>query len=71
VNVVAVGTGAELAGFALAGVRIVHAAAPDDVVDVWRSLDPDVGLVILSPDAATALETLREDRPDTLIAVLP
>ena len=65
------GTGAELAGFALAGVRIVHAATPDDVVDAWRSLDPDVGLVIVSPNAATALETRRADRPDTLIAILP
>jgi vacuolar-type H+-ATPase subunit F/Vma7 len=69
-NVVAIGLGAELAGFALAGVRIIPASSDPEVVRAWTSLE-DVGLVILSAEASTALEPVRADRPEILTAVVP
>ena len=68
-NTVALGSEPELAGFVLAGVRLVHVGA--DAVRAWRALDDDVGLVILSPSVAAALEAVRDERPDLLTAVLP
>ncbi len=69
-KVVAIGRGAELAGFALAGVRIIPASSSADVVAAWTSLE-DVGLVILSAGASTALGPARLDRPEILTAVTP
>ncbi len=69
-NVVAIGRGAELAGFALAGVRIIPASSAADVVSAWTTLD-EVGLVILSAEASTALGPARLDRPEILTAVVP
>jgi vacuolar-type H+-ATPase subunit F/Vma7 len=70
-NAVALGSERELAAFVLAGVRLVHVDAEDEAVRAWRSLDDDVGLVILSSSSAAALEGVRNERPDLLTAVLP
>jgi vacuolar-type H+-ATPase subunit F/Vma7 len=69
-NVVAIGRGVELAGFALVGVRIIPASSDSEVVRAWTSLE-DVGLVILSVGASIALEPVRADRPEILTAVVP
>jgi vacuolar-type H+-ATPase subunit F/Vma7 len=54
-GVAAIGEGSRIRGFALAGVTVV--AAPDETAAraAWEALDPDVGLVILTPEAARAL----------------
>lgn len=70
-TVAAIGSTHELEGFALAGVPVHRAATQDDVVRAWACLDPDVGLVILSPDAADVLASRLDERPDTLVAVMP
>ncbi len=69
-TVVALGDARELQGFALAGARVV-AASGDEVLDAWRRLDDEVGLVILSGDAAERLDGVLAERPDVLTAVVP
>lgn len=70
-TVVALGETHELVGFALAGARVVHAADAAALVAAWAALDADVGLAILSPLAATALDAVLDDRPDVLTVVMP
>jgi vacuolar-type H+-ATPase subunit F/Vma7 len=70
-TVLALGENDELEGFALAGVQVVLTTTATDVLDAWRGLDPDVGLVILSAAAARTLRAHLVERPDVLTAVLP
>ena len=70
-TVVALGATHELGGFVLAGATIVRAGTPADATAAWRSLDDDVGLVILSPVAASWLGEVVDERPDVLTAVMP
>ena len=70
-TVVALGSCDDLDGFALAGARVVVATTDGAITEAWRGLDRDVGLVILSPDAARILAALLDDRPDVLTVVMP
>ena len=70
-TVVALGETHELAGFVLAGVRVVPTTDDADIVRAWRALDDEVGLVILSPESAVALRAELGRRPDVLTAVMP
>lgn len=70
-TVVAIGETHEIEGFALAGVKVIDAATNATILDAWRKLDDDVGLVILSPMAAETLGRMLPDRPDTLTVVMP
>jgi vacuolar-type H+-ATPase subunit F/Vma7 len=73
--VVALGEAARVAGFALAGARVVPAETPDDVRAAWPALvDTDVAVVVLSPRAAAALGATLDEPPRPglpLTAVLP
>ncbi len=69
-RVVAIGSSTELAGYALAGVEVVAAIGPDAVRTAWAELDPDVALVLLTPDARRELPD-RLERTDVLWTVLP
>ena len=69
--VVAIGEKHRVEGFVLAGVRVFPAEDPDEVRRVFADLDHDVGLIILTPAAASALEAEGVDRPRLLRAVLP
>lgn len=68
---VALGRDHRLVGFALAGVRVVNAASEDEIARAWEHLGDDVGLVILSADAADTLRPRFTDRPDILTVELP
>ena len=70
-TVLALGDGHELDGFVLAGARVRRTSDPEEVRAAWRELGEDVGLVILSAEAAELLEEELDDRPDVLTAVLP
>jgi len=70
-TVVAVGRDHRLVGFVLAGVRVVDAATEAEIERAWDDLDDDVGLVILSADAADALRPNLAARPDVLTVELP
>lgn len=69
-RVVALGPEPELAGFALAGVRVVAVTA-DEVRAAWRHLGEEVGLVLLSAETADVLADVLHERPTTLTAVTP
>lgn len=70
-TVVALGRDHRLIGFVLAGARVVDAATEAEVERAWDDLDDDVGLVILSADAADVLRPSFANRPDVLTVELP
>jgi vacuolar-type H+-ATPase subunit F/Vma7 len=70
-TVLALGDAHELDGFALVGARVVRASTPQEVAAAWRDLEPDVGLVVLTAEAAQTLRDELDRRPDVLTAVLP
>lgn len=70
-TVVALGDSEALEGFALAGVRVVPACSPEEILDEWNRLGPDVGLVVISRTAARVLEHVMAERPEVLTAVVP
>jgi vacuolar-type H+-ATPase subunit F/Vma7 len=51
-RVAAIGEQIHVEGFALAGAVACPAENPDEVLAAWRSLPPDVAVVILTPSAA-------------------
>ncbi|RLE20889.1 MAG: hypothetical protein DRJ50_10030 [Actinobacteria bacterium] len=70
-TVVALGSSHELEGFALAGVTVIEAKTDTELIDAWRCLDSDVGLVIFSAPAELALQQFLDERPDVLTAAMP
>ena len=70
-TVVALGADDRMDGFALAGASVIAASTDDEIRAAWDRLASDVGLVILSADAARILEPVLDDRSDVLTAVLP
>ena len=70
-TVVALGRDHRLVGFVLAGVRVIDAATDAEIERAWDDLDDDVGLVILSADAADRLQPNLANRPDVLTVELP
>jgi vacuolar-type H+-ATPase subunit F/Vma7 len=69
--VVALGEHARLAGYALAGVRLVDAVGPPAVLRAWALLGEDVALVLLTPAAAEAVAGRTETPGAPLSVVLP
>jgi vacuolar-type H+-ATPase subunit F/Vma7 len=68
-GVAAIGTQAEVGGFALAGVRIYGADDDAQARAAWRSLPGTVAVVLLTEVAAGALEQerMRTDAPLTVV----
>jgi vacuolar-type H+-ATPase subunit F/Vma7 len=58
-------------GFAMAGVEAFAADTDDDLSAAWQSLPSDLAVLILTPQAATALAERLHERRDLLVAVLP
>jgi len=70
-TVAAIGARVRVRGFALAGARVLAAEQPDEVRDAWRSLPEEVGLVLLTPEAAQVLaDDLGSERTWPLVAVM-
>lgn len=69
--VAAVGERARVAGFALAGVTVLAAEQPDEVLRAWADLPAGTALVIVTPAAARALGPQRLDAGRPLTVVLP
>lgn len=55
-TVAVIGEDVLIQGYGLAGARVLAAEEADAVRAAWRSLTPDVGVVILTPAAASALD---------------
>jgi vacuolar-type H+-ATPase subunit F/Vma7 len=70
-TVAAIGAPTLIRGFAMAGARVLPAEQPADVRDAWRSLPDEVGLVVLTAQAAQALaDELQSVRLWPLVAVM-
>jgi vacuolar-type H+-ATPase subunit F/Vma7 len=54
-RVVAIGSAVELGGYALAGVEVVDAPAPELVRQAWADASSTASLVLLTADARAAL----------------
>ena len=70
-GVAAIGRPSEVAGFALAGVLVRAARTEAEARAEWESLPDDVGVVILTEDAARALEEERARPRSPLTVVMP
>ena len=70
-SIAAIGNDHDLVGFALAGVDVKRATSDAQIDAAWEGLEPDVGLVILSPRAAERLSEALRQRPHLLSVVLP
>jgi vacuolar-type H+-ATPase subunit F/Vma7 len=68
---VAIGDERRLAGYTLAGVVVQPAASPAESEAAWATLDDDTGLLVLTPEAKSALEPLLAERDDLVWVVLP
>jgi vacuolar-type H+-ATPase subunit F/Vma7 len=68
---VAIGSDLRLAGYALAGVDVVHAADAGTVTRLLEGLESDVGLVILDKDPDAAVLAVLRRRPGTVWCSLP
>jgi vacuolar-type H+-ATPase subunit F/Vma7 len=67
-TVAALGEWALVRGYALAGVTVLAAEDADAVRAAWRTLEPDVEVVILTPAAAAALGgVIARERPMTVV----
>ena len=70
--VAAIGAHVLVRGFALTGTLVLPAEQPREVREAWRSLPNEVGLVVLTAEAARVLaEELRPERTWPLVAVMP
>jgi vacuolar-type H+-ATPase subunit F/Vma7 len=68
VRVAVLGERIRVQGFGLVGALVVVAEDPGSVRDGWRTLPDDVGVVILTPAAAAALDGATDGR---FTAVMP
>ena len=70
-QVAAIGSAADTAGFALAGVRVVPAATATGTREAWDELRAEVAVVLLTPQAAAELGDVRFSPGSPLSVVLP
>jgi len=70
-RIAALGGRNRIQGLALAGVVPLPAATVDEALVAWRGLPSDVGVLILTPQAAEALADHLDERRDLLVTVLP
>jgi vacuolar-type H+-ATPase subunit F/Vma7 len=69
--IVALGEAPRVRGFALGGATVVVADGAAELTSAWQSLEPGVGLVLLTAAAARALAPHLEERPHVLTVVMP
>jgi vacuolar-type H+-ATPase subunit F/Vma7 len=70
-TVAAIGSARRIAGFALAGVDVHVAEDAEAAHSECDGLGRDVGLLILTPDAAAALEARLSEREGLVWVTLP
>ena len=70
-RVVVIGEPLRVGGLVLAGALACPAAGRDQALAAWRSLPPDVAVVVLTPRAAAWLDGELGQRRDVLPVVMP
>jgi vacuolar-type H+-ATPase subunit F/Vma7 len=68
---VAIGDARRLAGYALAGAEVVEASSRDEAEAALARVDDELGLLVLTPEAHSALATALEGRDDLVWVVIP
>ena len=66
-----IGEAVRVQGYALAGAVVYPAEDGDQARAAWRSLPPDIAVVILTARAAAWLGTMRQGRRGVLTVVMP
>jgi vacuolar-type H+-ATPase subunit F/Vma7 len=66
-----IGEGVRVQGFALAGAVVRIAEDQDEAVAAWRSLPPDIAVIVLTGRAAAWLGETPQPRRDALLVVMP
>ena len=69
--VAALGAPGILAGYELAGARLIAARSDEDVRQAWSQLQEDTAVVLLTADAAAALAGRLDDPTAPLTVALP
>ncbi|WP_066303644.1 V-type ATP synthase subunit F [Arthrobacter luteolus] len=69
--VAALGAPDALAGYELAGARLVPARSPEEIRQAWDQLPADTAVVILTPEAAAVLADRLDDPAVPLTVTLP
>ncbi|MER2133911.1 MAG: hypothetical protein ABS910_04445 [Arthrobacter sp.] len=69
--IAALGAPGILAGYELAGARLIPAKSDEDVRQAWSQLPEDTAVVILTLDAAAALAGKLDDPAAPLTVALP
>jgi len=69
--IAALGAPGILAGYELAGARLIPAKSEEDVREAWSQLPEDTAVVILTADAAAALAGSLDDPAAPLTVTLP
>lgn len=70
-TIAAIGDRHRVQPLGIAGVDVHHAASDDEAVAAWQQLRPDVAVLIVTAQAASALASRIDDRRDLLVTVLP
>ncbi len=70
-TVAAIGDSDDLDGFRLVGVTVTAVQTPSAALAAWDALSERVGLVILSPSAASALGPRLSERPEVMTVTTP
>jgi len=70
-RIAAIGEARRVSGFALAGVEVRAAESAQAAQAAWDALERDVGLLVLTPQAAAALEGRLSEREGVVWVTLP
>jgi vacuolar-type H+-ATPase subunit F/Vma7 len=70
-RLVVLGEAARVDGFALGGAVVIHADEPDDVRRCWNALPDDTAVVVLTCQAAAALEDEATEHEGVFCVVMP
>lgn len=70
-QIVAFGEADQIRGFALAGVKLIPARDPEEIVREWAALADDVAVLILTSAAHRVLREHLAKRPRLLWTVMP
>lgn len=69
-RVAVIGEALRIEGFALAGAVVCPAGNHEEADEAWRSLPPDIAVVVLTPAAAGCLAGQLAQRPEVLPVVM-
>lgn len=70
-RIIAIGERRRIEGLSLAGVEIIPVEGTEEVRKAWNELGRDVAVVILTPDAESALSDLLDSSAERIWTCLP